>query len=75
MNRIDTIVAARLLRYAAVPTLRPTLGSDYRVLLDRYRTDTEFADGAIDCGRAGFACQLPVLWVSSSPATATARSA
>jgi hypothetical protein len=45
MNRIDTIAAARLLRYAAVPTFRPTVGSDYRALLDRYRTDTEFADG------------------------------
>lgn len=47
MNRVDTTAAARLLRYAVTPTVRPTSGGDYRVLLDRYRTDTEFADGVI----------------------------
>jgi hypothetical protein len=45
MNRTDTTAAARLLRYAATPSARPTPDSDYRVLLDRYRTDTEFAEG------------------------------
>jgi hypothetical protein len=39
--------AARLLRYAATTSVRPTAGSDYRALLDRYRTDTEFAEAVI----------------------------
>lgn len=44
MNLIDVSDAARLLRYALMPKERPTPESQYRVLLDRYRTDTEFAE-------------------------------
>lgn len=44
MNRADTTAAARLLRYSAT-SARPTPSSDYRAVLDRYRTDTAFAEG------------------------------
>jgi hypothetical protein len=47
MNRADATAAARLLRYAVATSVRPTAGTDYRALLDRYRTDAEFADGVI----------------------------
>jgi hypothetical protein len=47
MNRADTTAAARLLQYAATPSMRPTPDSDYRALLDRYRTDAEFAEGVV----------------------------
>lgn len=47
MNRSDVAAAARLLRYAVITTNRPTPGSDYRALLDRYRTDTDFAEGVL----------------------------
>lgn len=47
MNRADTTAAARLLQYAATPSARPTPDSDYRALLDRYRTDAEFAEGVV----------------------------
>ena len=45
MNSTDWGSAARLVGYGCSATLRPTPGSDYRDLLDRYRTDTEFAEG------------------------------
>ncbi|ATL68823.1 hypothetical protein [Nocardia terpenica] len=44
MNSSDISDAARLLRFAFVPKERPTPGSPYRVLLDRYRTDIGFAE-------------------------------
>jgi hypothetical protein len=44
MNLADITSAARLLRYALGPKERPTSDSQYRALLDRYRTDTEFAE-------------------------------
>lgn len=44
MNRSDASAAARLVRYALVPANRPTPASEYRVLLDRFRTDTEFEE-------------------------------
>lgn len=44
MNLADVTNAARLLRYALGPKERPTPDSVYRTLLDRYRTDTEFAE-------------------------------
>lgn len=47
MNRLDISAAGRLLRYAANPSARPTSGTDYRLLLDRYRIDTEFAEGVV----------------------------
>ncbi len=47
MSRLDTTAAARLLRYAVTPSARPTSGSDYRTLLDRYRADAEFAEGVV----------------------------
>ncbi|HZM81700.1 MAG TPA: hypothetical protein VFC19_38765 [Candidatus Limnocylindrales bacterium] len=47
MNRRDMTAAARLLRYAVTVSLRPTSGSEYRALLDRYRTDVEFAEGVV----------------------------
>ena len=47
MNRADTTAAARLLQYAATPSARPTPDTDYRALLDRYRTDAEFAEGVV----------------------------
>ena len=47
MTRADTTAAARLLQYAATPSMRPTPESDYRALLDRYRTDAEFAEGVV----------------------------
>jgi hypothetical protein len=47
MNRHDTTAAARLLRHAVTASARPTSGSDYRTLLDRFRTDAEFADGVV----------------------------
>jgi hypothetical protein len=72
MNRIDTTAAARLLRYAATPTARPTSGSDYRMLLDRYRTDTEFADGVVAIAEgSACTCTLSARSASSSPVTAT----
>jgi hypothetical protein len=47
VNRLDVAAAARLLRHAVTPSARPTSGSDYRLLLDRYRTDTEFAESVV----------------------------
>lgn len=47
MNRLEMTAAARLLRYAVTVSLRPTAGSDYRALLDRYRTDVEFAEAVV----------------------------
>jgi hypothetical protein len=47
VNRLDVAAAARLLRHAITPSARPTSGSDYRLLLDRYRTDTEFAESVV----------------------------
>jgi len=44
MIRADAADAARLVRYALIPTNRPTPTSEYRGLLDRFRTDTEFAE-------------------------------
>jgi hypothetical protein len=44
MNLADITSAARLLLYALGPKERPTAESQYRALLDRYRTDTEFAE-------------------------------
>lgn len=44
MNLADITTAARLVRYALGPKERPTADSQYRALLDRYRTDTEFAE-------------------------------
>jgi len=40
----DATQAALLLRYALMPRERPTSEGQYRRLLDRYRTDTAFAD-------------------------------
>jgi hypothetical protein len=47
LNCLDMTAAARLLRYAVTVTARPTPGGDYRALLDRYRTDTDFAEAVI----------------------------
>ncbi|MGC7098302.1 hypothetical protein ACPZ19_26830 [Amycolatopsis lurida] len=44
MNLTDVGDAASLVRFALVPKNRPTPDSPYRSLLDRYRTDTEFAE-------------------------------
>jgi hypothetical protein len=44
MNHKDTSDAARLLRLALTPKQRPTPTSQYRELLDRYRTDVAFAE-------------------------------
>jgi hypothetical protein len=44
MNLADITSAARLLRFALNVKDRPTGDSEYRVLLDRYRTDLEFAE-------------------------------
>jgi hypothetical protein len=44
MNLADVTSAAHLLRHALQPRQRPTLESEYRELLDRYRTDTPFAE-------------------------------
>lgn len=44
MNLTDVGEAASLLRFALVPKQRPTPDSPYRALLDRYRTDAEFAE-------------------------------
>ncbi|QIS11493.1 hypothetical protein [Nocardia arthritidis] len=44
MNSADISDAARLLRYAFGPKERPAPGSQYRILLDRYRTDVGFAE-------------------------------
>lgn len=44
MNLTDVTSAARLLRYAITPKERPTADGQYRLLLDRYRTDTAFAE-------------------------------
>ena len=43
MNRSDVSDAAVLVRHALTAT-RPRDGSPYRALLDRYRTDTDFAE-------------------------------
>lgn len=40
----DVTQAARLLRYAIAPKERPTPDSQYRLLLDRYRTDSGFVE-------------------------------
>ncbi|MGW0249876.1 hypothetical protein ACWDYH_24945 [Nocardia goodfellowii] len=44
MKLADISDAARFVRYAFSPRDRPTPGSLYRTLLDRYRTDIEFAE-------------------------------
>jgi hypothetical protein len=44
MNLADISSAARLVRYALSPKERPTPEGQYRALLDRYRTDTAFAE-------------------------------
>jgi hypothetical protein len=44
VNLTDITSAAFLLRCALGPKERPTAESQYRALLDRYRTDTEFAE-------------------------------
>lgn len=44
MNLVDITSAARLVRYALSPKERPAADGQYRSLLDRYRTDTEFAE-------------------------------
>lgn len=44
MSLSDTTKAALLIRYGLDPQERPTPDSDYRDLLDRYRTDAEFAE-------------------------------
>lgn len=44
MNLGDISDAARLLRYALAPKQWPIPGSQYRELLDRYRTDVGFAE-------------------------------
>jgi hypothetical protein len=44
MNLSDISSAARLLRYAIGPKELPRPDSQYRALLDRYRTDTAFAE-------------------------------
>lgn len=44
MNLADISDAARLVRYAFMPKDRPTPSSQYRLLLDRYRTDVAFAE-------------------------------
>lgn len=44
MDLTDVTAAARLIRYALSPKERPGGDGQYRILLDRYRTDTEFAE-------------------------------
>lgn len=44
MNLSDATAASRLLRNALNPKDRPTPDSEYRELLDRYKTDTAFAE-------------------------------
>jgi hypothetical protein len=44
MNLTDVTAAARLIRYALTTKERPSGDGQYRVLLDRYRTNTEFAE-------------------------------
>ncbi|GAA1337395.1 hypothetical protein [Saccharothrix algeriensis] len=44
MNLADVTSAALLIRFALGPKERPTTGSPYRALLDRYVTDTGFAE-------------------------------
>ncbi|MFC0106649.1 hypothetical protein [Kibdelosporangium aridum] len=44
MNLTDVTAAARLIRYALTPKERPTGADQYRILLDRYRTNAEFAE-------------------------------
>lgn len=44
MNRNDAAAAAQLIRHALLPSSRPMQGSDYRSLIDRYRTDVAFAE-------------------------------
>lgn len=44
MNLSDANAAARLLRNALQPRERPTPDSEYRNLLDRYKTDVAFAE-------------------------------
>jgi hypothetical protein len=40
----NVTAAARLIRYALSPKERPSGDGQYRILLDRYRTNTEFAE-------------------------------
>jgi hypothetical protein len=44
MNLTDVTAAARLIRFALTTKERPSGDGQYRVLLDRYRTNTEFAE-------------------------------
>lgn len=44
MNLSDATAAARLIRNALAPKERPTPESEYRELLDRYKTDVAFAE-------------------------------
>lgn len=44
MNHTDVSAAARLLRHALTPKDRPSPGTLYRELLDRYQADVSFAD-------------------------------
>lgn len=44
MNPSDITAASRLIRNALIPKERPTPDSEYRELLDRYRTDIAFAE-------------------------------
>ncbi|QUQ72525.1 hypothetical protein [Kutzneria sp. CA-103260] len=44
MNLSDVTAAARLIRYALSVRERPTGDGHYQVLLDKYRTDAEFAE-------------------------------
>jgi hypothetical protein len=44
MNPSEITAASRLIRYALIPKERPTPDSEYRELLDRYRTDIAFAE-------------------------------
>lgn len=44
MNHADVSAAARLIRHALAPRERPTPGSQYRDLLDRFQGDLSFAE-------------------------------
>jgi hypothetical protein len=44
MNHADVSQASRLVQHALNPNARPRTGSDYRALLDRFDTDTTFAE-------------------------------
>lgn len=60
MNLTDVGDAASLLRFALVPKQRPTPDSPYRSLLDRYRSDAEFAEVvARIAGGLGLRVHLP----------------